>query len=92
MIIPNIWKNKKCSKPPTSIVLKQPWLFVFLDFTKPPYWIVLGYSNSNGQILHVPCVSHLQLHLDIFMARFPQNQVTYRMDEAENLENPYKFW
>ena len=24
MIIPNIWENKKCSKPPTSVVIDWP--------------------------------------------------------------------
>ena len=35
MIIPNIWKNKKCSKPPASLVLVNTTLVTFSSLNKP---------------------------------------------------------
>jgi len=29
IIIPNIWKNKNCSKPPTSLLTSEPFLDIF---------------------------------------------------------------
>ena len=44
MIVPNIWKSKKCSKPPTR-----------LDFHNFPYLLVQTCSSNSSDLAVVPC-------------------------------------
>ena len=40
MIIPNIWENKQCSKPPTKL-----YLLVYNPTTQPKREIVVMFTN-----------------------------------------------
>ena len=52
MIIPNIWENKKCSKPPTRFTMEKAPLLVGQDFHPwAPATLIdldLRYSSENG--------------------------------------------
>ena len=46
MIIPNIWKNKKCSKPPTSYIAERCWKECGIPFGSGGWMTHLGVSSK----------------------------------------------
>ena len=54
MIIPNIWKNKTCSKPPTSIDVYR-CIYIYIDI----YIYIVDIATTSGQNLKKIGKTHL---------------------------------
>ena len=89
MIIPNIWENKQCSKPPASCNLINQEIESAGERTSEIRWNT-GWSSplctvSAARLSHLPCISHHCYIKGILLTLVPITQwVNHQVKQNQN--------